>query len=151
MVASGRGHIVNMASLAGLGPVGLLTAYATAKHAVVGLSTSLAAEAAAKGVVVTVVCPAAVDTGLLDRHGSADMVTSGMDVRRYLTDILGPPYPPDRLADDVVRAISRQTTVLVRPGKARAAWVASRVSPAASRWLATRAVAKERQKALAAR
>jgi hypothetical protein len=37
MVRQGSGHIVNVASLAGLGPAPLLTAYATSKHAVVGL------------------------------------------------------------------------------------------------------------------
>ncbi|HEY5335391.1 MAG TPA: SDR family NAD(P)-dependent oxidoreductase, partial [Mycobacteriales bacterium] len=65
MVHQGRGHIVNTASLAGLLPAGLLTVYSTTKHAVVGLSLSLRAEAAARGVKVLVVCPSAVETAML--------------------------------------------------------------------------------------
>ena len=38
--------------------------YSATKHAVVGLSTSLRAEAAKLGVKVTVVCPGPINTGL---------------------------------------------------------------------------------------
>jgi NAD(P)-dependent dehydrogenase (short-subunit alcohol dehydrogenase family) len=50
MVRQASGHIVNTASLAGLVPSPLLTPYAAAKAAVVGLSVSLRVEAAAHGV-----------------------------------------------------------------------------------------------------
>ncbi|UCD70791.1 MAG: SDR family NAD(P)-dependent oxidoreductase [Syntrophobacterales bacterium] len=66
MVKQGFGHIVNTASLAGLTPVPLITAYATTKHAVVGLSTSLRAEGAELGVKVSVVCPGFIRTGIID-------------------------------------------------------------------------------------
>jgi len=62
MIAQRSGHIVNTASLAGLLPAPGLTPYAMTKHAVVGLSLSLRAEAAAYGVRVTAVCPGFVDT-----------------------------------------------------------------------------------------
>ena len=66
MVKQGFGHIVNTASLGGLIPEPMATAYATTKHAVVGLSTSLRAEAAELGVNVSVVCPGFVQTRALD-------------------------------------------------------------------------------------
>jgi NAD(P)-dependent dehydrogenase (short-subunit alcohol dehydrogenase family) len=66
MVKQGFGHIVNTASLGGLIPEPMATAYATTKHAVVGLSTSLRAEAAELGVNVSVVCPGFVQTTALD-------------------------------------------------------------------------------------
>jgi NAD(P)-dependent dehydrogenase (short-subunit alcohol dehydrogenase family) len=66
MVKQGSGHIVNTASSAGLVPSPLLTAYGTTKHAVVGLSTSLRAEAAELGVKVSVVCPGFIDTPIFD-------------------------------------------------------------------------------------
>jgi short-subunit dehydrogenase len=62
MVKQGFGHIVNTASLGGLIPEPMATAYATTKHAVVGLSTSLRAEAAELRVKVSVVCPGFVQT-----------------------------------------------------------------------------------------
>jgi NADP-dependent 3-hydroxy acid dehydrogenase YdfG len=53
MLKQGHGHIIDIASLAGLGPAPLLAPYALTKHAVVGLSTSLRIEAAARGVKVS--------------------------------------------------------------------------------------------------
>ena len=62
MLDQGSGHIVNIASLAGLVPLPGSAGYMASKHAVVGLSQCLRYEGAARGVKVTVVCPAAVDT-----------------------------------------------------------------------------------------
>ncbi|MFF0607040.1 SDR family NAD(P)-dependent oxidoreductase [Nocardia tengchongensis] len=66
MLEQGGGHIVNTASSAGVMPVARSTAYAATKHAVVGLSTSLRAEAAEHGIKVSVVLPGVVDTGIFD-------------------------------------------------------------------------------------
>ncbi|MEQ8659449.1 MAG: SDR family oxidoreductase, partial [Gammaproteobacteria bacterium] len=49
MVAQGHGHIVNIASLAGLVPFPTNASYCATKHAVVGLSQSLRAEGEALG------------------------------------------------------------------------------------------------------
>ena len=61
MVAAGRGHVVNTASMAGLTtiPGGGNGAYSATKHAVVGLSETLRLELAevAPDVGVTVLCP----------------------------------------------------------------------------------------------
>jgi NAD(P)-dependent dehydrogenase (short-subunit alcohol dehydrogenase family) len=67
MLRQGFGHIINTASLAGLAPSPLLTPYSMTKHAVVGLSASLRIEAAARGVRVSVLCPAAIETPILDK------------------------------------------------------------------------------------
>lgn len=66
MARQGRGAIINTASAAGLAPIPLLTAYAMTKHAVVGLSTSLRAEARENGVQVNVVCPGVVNTRIFE-------------------------------------------------------------------------------------
>src|SRR6516225_4102198 len=78
MIAQRSGHIVNTASLAGLVPAPLLTPYAMTKHAVVGLSLSLRAEAAAHGVRVTAVCPGVVDTPILDSVSPDDLPALSM-------------------------------------------------------------------------
>jgi len=62
MAARGNGHIVNIASSAGVMPVPMQTAYAMSKHAVVGLSRSLRIEAAVHGVKVSAVLPGLVDS-----------------------------------------------------------------------------------------
>lgn len=65
MVKQGRGHIINVASIAGLSHVPGLSAYAASKHAVRGFSLSVAHELRDKGVFVSVLCPDAVETPML--------------------------------------------------------------------------------------
>ncbi|HSL22976.1 MAG TPA: SDR family oxidoreductase [Vicinamibacterales bacterium] len=68
MIERGRGHIVTMASAAGLVGVSRQTDYSASKHAAVGFDESLRYELRriAPGVRTTVVCPFYVDTGLFD-------------------------------------------------------------------------------------
>src|SRR5262249_23872580 len=54
MLRQGFGHIVNLASMAGLMATPLLTAYSATKWAIVGFSTALRAEAEGLGVKVSV-------------------------------------------------------------------------------------------------
>ncbi len=65
MVAQGQGHIVNMASLAAHAPVPGLSLYVASKFAVRGFSLSVAYELRPLGVDVSVVCPDAVWTPML--------------------------------------------------------------------------------------
>ena len=66
MVAARKGRIVAVASTAGLKGYAYVSAYAAAKHAVIGLVRSLALEVATKGVTVNAVCPGFTETDLLE-------------------------------------------------------------------------------------
>ncbi len=72
MYRRGSGHIVNLASAAGLFALPQAGLYTTSKHAVVGLSSVLRAEASAHGVSVTAVCPGFVLTPMLENVKSTD-------------------------------------------------------------------------------
>ena len=62
MIRARRGHVVNIASLAGLMGLPWHAAYSASKWGVVGLSEVLRLDLRRHGIGVTVVCPGAVDT-----------------------------------------------------------------------------------------
>jgi len=65
MRARGWGRIVNIASTAGLIGYRNFSAYVAAKHALVGLTKTLALEVAKSGITVNAVCPGYVDTDII--------------------------------------------------------------------------------------
>lgn len=123
MCAQRSGHIVNVASLAGILPIPDLAIYSATKHAVVGFSTSIRAEARRFSVRVTAVCPAFVDTRLGQTTASATAATGTPN----LAPIKG--MRPDRCARRILSAVSRGRVVVSIPAIAgMAAWL-YRVAP----------------------
>ena len=91
------GHIINVASLAGISVVPGAAAYAASKWGIRGYTLSVAAELRDTKVRVTSICPDAVETPLLDlgeSAGASPLIWSG-----------GAPMPPERVTDAIVRAI----------------------------------------------
>lgn len=131
MAARGSGHIVNTASLAGLGPMPFFAPYAATKHAVVGLSTSLRAEAAALGVRVSVLCPSAVETPMLDGKDPTDLGSTPWhpEARAFLTRLAAPPYPVERMAEDALNAVARNRSIIVMPSRSLWLWRLGRLLP----------------------
>jgi NAD(P)-dependent dehydrogenase (short-subunit alcohol dehydrogenase family) len=132
MVERGTGQIVNVASAAGLAAPPFVTSYAMTKHAVVGLSTGLRAEAALQGVRVNVLCPGAVDTPILDRLPDPDLPateTPPVTARSYLGVVGQKPIDVDRFARLALRGIERDRAIIVVPAAARSLWYLHRLSP----------------------
>jgi NAD(P)-dependent dehydrogenase (short-subunit alcohol dehydrogenase family) len=137
MIRQGSGHIVNTASAAGLGPTPAGTCYAATKHAVVGLSTSLRAEAVRFGVRVSVVCPGFVDTPI--KHRAKYLNT---DYETALRDFPFRLHSAEALAVAVLRGVARNKAIVVFTPFARVMWALNRLSPALAIALAARAARK---------
>ncbi len=90
------GHLVNVASLAGIAPVPGLALYSASKFAVRGFTLAIASELEELGLKVSCVCPDAVQTPMLDLqldHAAAAMTFSGsrvLTVEEVCALILGP-------------------------------------------------------------
>ena len=100
-LARRQGRVVNTASIAGLIGWSNLSGYTAAKHAVVGLTRSVAIEAAEVGVTVNALCPGSMDTAML--WEGADGLGVGADEAR---ELLTAAIPAGRIADpsDVAQA-----------------------------------------------
>lgn len=107
MVRQGSGHIVNVASTAGILPAPFQVAYAATKHAVVGLSLSLRAEASKYGVRVSVVCPGWIDTSMKDTQR-----VLGIDRERVISAVPFKYYPPDRCARDILKGVATNRSTI---------------------------------------
>jgi NAD(P)-dependent dehydrogenase (short-subunit alcohol dehydrogenase family) len=132
MISQRRGHIINTASGAGLAGLPFVTAYAATKHAVVGLSAGLRPEAALHGVRVSVLCPGAVETPILDQPGPFDLpptASATVTARAYLTAMRQHPMPADAFARRALRQVARNRAVIVLPSSAKSLWYAQRLSP----------------------
>jgi len=88
MVEQRWGRVVNVASLAGLEGDRYISAFAAAKHAVVGFTKAVAAEAAGTGVTVNALCPGYVDTPLTDEAIARIMHLTGKSWHDALRAIL---------------------------------------------------------------
>jgi len=104
MIARGRGHVVTVASAAGLGGTSRLTDYCASKFAAVGFDESLRLELKRLGhpIRTTVVCPWYIDTGMF----------RGVRTRFPL---LLPILKPDYVAVRILRAIEANRRRLVLP------------------------------------
>lgn len=132
MVEQSHGHILNTASAAGLVAPPFVTAYATSKHAVVGLSTGLRAEAALHGVRVSVLCPGSVDTPILDRGPDDDlppMASKPVTAREYLALVRQRPVGAEGVAKAAVKGMEHNRAVIVAPRSAASLWYLHRLSP----------------------
>jgi NAD(P)-dependent dehydrogenase (short-subunit alcohol dehydrogenase family) len=122
----GSGVILNVASLAGLVAGPGLGPYAATKHAVVGLTLGLRADAAPFGVRVSALCPGWVDTAILDAE-----TPDGTPVRAHLAEFgLGEPVPPSEIARVALDGLRRNRPLIVAPRAARQAWWTHRLVPA---------------------
>lgn len=132
------GHIVNTASAAAYQPSKVLPAYSTSKAAVLMLSECLRAELAGQDIGVTAICP-----GLVNTNITATATFVGVDAQeerrrqKRSTRVYGlRNYPPEKVADAILRAVALNEAVVPVTPEARGAYLLSRFLPRALRALA---------------
>lgn len=132
------GHIVNTASAAAYQPSRALPAYSTSKAAVLMLSECLRAELAEKSIGVSAICPGIVNTNITatTRFAGAD-ADEERRLRKRTSKLYGMRnYPPEKVADAVLRAVVRNQAVVPVTPESHAARFLSRLSPGALRGIA---------------
>lgn len=123
MRTRGDGEVVLFASLAGWMPTPAMAAYTATKFAVVGFAETLAMELTGSGVRVRCICPAAVQTPMLD-----DIMAQGISERlKNLSPVAAPAQVIDAIEASLAR---RHAGIYVFPGVgAKLLWRARRLSP----------------------
>jgi NAD(P)-dependent dehydrogenase (short-subunit alcohol dehydrogenase family) len=129
MIRRGQGgHVVNVASAAGYLASSQLTAYATTKFAVVGLSEALRDELVPHDILVTTVCPGIINTPitLSARLRGADAAAK----RAALVEAYRQRnYGPERVAANILKAIARKRAVAPISPEAWVMYFLKRLAP----------------------
>lgn len=125
MLARGSGHLVAVSSVVGLVATPYRSAYASAKHAIVGFHDALRAEVHGAGLKVSVLCPGFVRTNVSLSALTADGTPHGK-VDAQQDKAMG----ADVFARKAVDALARGKGRIVIAGKERLAVYLGRLSPA---------------------
>lgn len=103
MLSQGRGHILNVLSIASHTALPGSAAYTASKFGALGLTKVMAAEVRAQGIKVTAVIPGAVDTPLWDKSGGnldRKKMLSPTDVAAAMLSLIV--QPPEIYTDEIV-------------------------------------------------
>jgi short-subunit dehydrogenase len=128
MLARGRGHIVNISSLAGKAGPPHTETYAASKAGLIGFTQSLRASYGTRGVSASVICPGFIaGSGMFaDRSRK-----SGVTAPRLLGT-----SRPESVAAAVVRAVrDNAPEILITPGPARVLAAVSQLFPRLPGWV----------------
>jgi NAD(P)-dependent dehydrogenase (short-subunit alcohol dehydrogenase family) len=121
----GHGHFVNVASMAGLLDVPMMSSYNATKAAVVSLSETLHNELADANIGVSVVCPSFFKTNLGDSLRTTDP-RLGATMARLLERS---PITADDIANDVFNAVEKKEFYVLSHAEGRRAWFLKRFLP----------------------
>lgn len=134
MMQQNSGHIINIASIAGLVGLPASSVYAATKAAVIIFSDSLRREVRSQGVHVTAFCPGFVATGFSPR---LNKIAEGRPDATRLPGVMRVDYVADRIADAIHHPRRR---VIIPPGWGLLAGIAG-----AAPWLADMVLSRYKQ------
>ena len=122
MVERAKGHVVNIASMAGKIPIPYDSIYSATKFALIGASHAVRRELRDTGVGVSVICPGFVD--------DAGMYADAVDETGVAAPAIAGTSKPEQVANAVVRAAKHDVAeVIVTPLSGRPLAAAAAVAP----------------------
>ncbi len=124
MARQGRGHIVNVSSMAGFAPFSINAPYTAAKYGVVGLTQALRHETSDLGVRMTLVCPGIVRTSFYD---AIEII--GTDRKTYMEFMPSRLITPERAAEIILRGVARNRSMIIFPFHAKVLWWICKFAP----------------------
>lgn len=141
MIARGQGgHVVTVSSAAGYVATEPLCAYSTTKFAVLGFSEALRDELERYAIGVTAVCPGIINTPITRTARLRGPGATEEARRRMVAFYERRNYTPERVAENILKAIQRNRAVAPISPEAWAMYYLKRLSPALlrkmNRWLA---------------
>jgi NAD(P)-dependent dehydrogenase (short-subunit alcohol dehydrogenase family) len=127
MAARGSGHIVNLSSMLGLYATPEAVAYVATKFAVLGMTLSMRADLAAKGVRATAICPGLIATDIIDR---STFSPDREDLRAKAAKVFkSRGTPPAAVAQAIVDVVGNDVAVRPVTAEAWVAWGVTRFAP----------------------
>lgn len=124
MIERGNGHIVNMASAAGLVGTAGMSAYGTVKAAVVEFSRDLRTEAHDLGVRVTVLCPGFIESRIFE---NSDL--GGRDPEEVRRSVGVPFLSTEVAVTKMLQGVLANKAIITFPGYVKVLWFLRRAFP----------------------
>lgn len=135
----GFGHVLNIASSAGLLCLPRMGAYNAAKAGVIAISETLAAELGGTGVGVTVLCPSFFQTDIVNSGRFADEET-----RQLAHKFMATARPVEEVVMATLDAVERDELYTIPMADARWLWRLKRLLPTPFRKLIAKAAPKKK-------
>lgn len=134
------GHIVNLSSMAAYSPQQNFSAYSTSKSAVFMFSDCLRAELAGRGISVHTICPGIVHTNIVanTRFSGLSVEEERRKQEKYDNLYRKRSYGPEKVAEQIVRAVEKDRSIVPVTPEARLQYHFSRLAPAVGRFVAAR-------------
>jgi NAD(P)-dependent dehydrogenase (short-subunit alcohol dehydrogenase family) len=124
MKAQGGGHIMNVASAAGLLCLMNMSSYNVTKAAVIALSETLRVETAPYHIGITAACPMFFNTGLLN-----DMKTAEPFMEKVARTAFQKGYSAEKIAKKLIKAMAKNKLYWVPMVYGKILWLNKRLTP----------------------
>jgi NAD(P)-dependent dehydrogenase (short-subunit alcohol dehydrogenase family) len=127
MKKQGCGHIVNVASIAGIISSAEMSPYNATKAATISISETLKSELAPYKIGVTVLCPTFIKTNLMETMRYTDEFQKQCSV----VGVESAKWTPEMIAALVINAVKKNKLYVVPQMAAKLIWISKRISPSA--------------------